>query len=158
MTNTIRHSTNGRSEMEVIPHRQTVMAIGCLSVASLLHASQKFDPQDLGQGMLVDCPQHFVHLFSGGELSTGDSKDCQKVSQFIQIFRIGLGMDPKNSRNFPLSQFLGHGLVGQEHKFLNQLMTLVILHLQNPVRFSFRIHQDLYVGRLEIQGTGLHPG
>ena len=123
----------------------------------LMQAVQKFDPENLGQGMLVDLGEHLVYLLAATQFPTGNAKDRKEGTEFFQVFRIRFGVHPEDSRQMFFSQLLGHGLVGKKHEFLDQLVALVAFALDDFLRGALVVDQDLYFRGCKVKRTGFHP-
>ena len=77
----------------------------------------------------------------------------QEFTVFLQAGLIGCFVNPVHGGPVPVIEMAGHGFIGQEHEFLDQLVGFVGGLFFNPVGSALGVEQDAKFWEIEIEGA-----
>ena len=137
------------------------MALIHFRILGLLKGAQ----HQVGKKLLLRLATHLDHKLLKGSrgvptvlilLQRIPELGCQ-LQEGFDFGGIGIFMNPVNRRDLPAGQVLGNGLVGQQHEFFDNTMSLVSLGTDNVGNFPFVVIFDLRFGKIKIDGPPPHP-
>ena len=144
--------------MHVILLGQTVVPDRMRGVTRPLHAAQVADAKHILERMPGEAGQKSPGLFLVGQIACTQSCQGRLRPQIVEFFVVRLLVDPVHGLCPATLDLLRHGLVGQQHEFLDQLMGDVVLNSAHFADPPLRVEEHLVLRHVEIQRTGAEPG
>ena len=155
MHDQVRIPTDRRREMGVVLLRETEVPARNDVVARALERTQQPDAQRVPCGMLGDAVRQAPHFRAVLQVAAFDAERPDLVPVLVQPLGIRFLMHAMQRHPVHLAQTDGHGLVGQEHELLDQLVGLVIEVLLEAQHVAARIQPDLDLARTQFQRASL---
>ena len=119
-------AADGGGEMGVFGLAQSVMAQRFDGVTGAHEGFEEADLQGRADGQGVEAAHKFLDLAALGEVAAGDLVAENVLAVFLQTAFFGRLMDAIDGGAAQGHQPGGHGFVGQEHEFLDQLVGDVV--------------------------------
>jgi len=131
------------------------MPLVARGIGGLHHGAQG---QAADQEIQVRVPcraQHQVQVARAGlgRKRRGQAGGPQQLEQGLQLGRIGVGMDAVQKGRSLFREEPGHGLVGRDHEFLDDLVPEMAYPGPDVHGLAVKVEMDFRLGQVEIQGA-----
>ena len=144
-----------RGEVRVFFLGQPVMPERLHVVTRAHQRTQKPDLQRRADGNAVELLQQLGNFRALAQVAAWHLMTQHVLAIFVQAAFIRLLVDAVDRLLIFTHQARGHGFVGEQHVFLNQLMRHVVLHFFQAQNAALFVETDFRFGKIQRERTGL---
>ncbi len=143
-------------EVGVVFLVEAVVAFGGGHVAGALEASQELDAKGVALRVFLDLLENFFDFVPVAEISGHDAVGGEEFAVFVEFVFGRFFVDAEDRGDFVAGEFRGHGFVGEEHVFLDELVAFVVFDDFDSVGVALFVDEDFGFGDVEIEAAGIH--
>ena len=151
-------AANRRGEVGVLLFRQAEMSQRFQRVAGPHERLEEADLERRANGKRVELVQEALNLGALAQIAARHIVAEHFLAVFLEPRFLRGFVDPVDCRLLHLHEASRHGLVGQQHVLLDELMRDVVLDSLDPGDATGFVETDLHFRKVEFERTRLEPG